>query len=120
MPDDTYPKYQLPSGGWTTDPERAALLWARSRRATTADLELLARYRAAKGEWERLVREHGMTHVPGQPWPLAVKEAEAQALAMKEAAGDGQPGDPLCCQRYTRLHLPEFALSGCRWYGVTS
>jgi hypothetical protein len=29
MSRDVYPKYSLPSGGWTTDPERANRLWAR-------------------------------------------------------------------------------------------
>jgi hypothetical protein len=116
---DGYPKYQLPSGGWTTDQERADRLWARAR-GTTVDAVVLARYQAAKAAYERLVSWLGPAHVPGQPWPPAVTDAQAEIDAMKESAGEAQPGDPPCCQRYGRLHLPEFALSGCRWYGAAS
>jgi hypothetical protein len=28
--------------------------------------------------------------------------------------------DPMCCQRYSRLHHPAHSLAGCRWYGYES
>ena len=31
MTTDTYPKFLLPSGNWTTDEERADRLWAKAR-----------------------------------------------------------------------------------------
>jgi hypothetical protein len=112
---DTYPKYMLPSGGWTTDIERADLLWAKAR-GTTVDAQVIGRYRAAKAAYERLVEWLLPEHVPGTPWPPAVTDALAAADAMKAEYGGPQPGDPLCCQRYGRLHLPEFSVSGCRWF----
>jgi hypothetical protein len=112
---EVYPKYSLPSGGWTTDIERADRLWAKAR-GTTVDAQVMFRYRAAKAAYDRLVEWLGPEHVPGTPWPPAVTDAQARVDAMKAEAGEGQPGDPLCCQRYGRLHLPEFSVSGCRWY----
>jgi hypothetical protein len=114
-PVDVYPKYQLPSGNWTTDVEYADRLWAKTR-GTSVDAQVMFRYRAAKDAYDRLVVGLGPKHVPGRPWPPAVYDAAACVRAMKDEAGEGLPGDPLCCQRYGRLHLPEFSVSGCRWY----
>jgi hypothetical protein len=73
---ETYPRYQLPSGNWTTDRGRADRLWAKER-GTTVDAVVMGRYRAARAAY-----------------------------------------DPLCCQRYGRLHLPEFSVPGCRWHDL--
>lgn len=82
------------------------------------DRELMARYLGIKAAYEDIVAKAGPSHVPGTPWPRPVGRLEAALDAMKEAAGDGQRGDPLCCQRYSRLHHPAFALSTCRWYAL--
>jgi hypothetical protein len=86
--------------------------------ATPEDLALLGEYVAAREEYERLISKFGPAHTPGQDWPAVVYQAGDRVDALKDAAGEPQPGDPLCCQRYGRLHLPEFALQGCRWYGA--
>ena len=44
-----------------------------------------------------------------------VRLAEARVDAMKKAAGAGGPDEPLCCQRYPRLHHTVFSVAGCRW-----
>jgi hypothetical protein len=89
---------------------------------TAEDRDLLARYREVKDRWERLTAEHATEVMNGTAWEITSKfreqrdEAEREYDALKAEAGEGQPGDPLCCQRYGRLHLPEFAVRGCRWY----
>jgi hypothetical protein len=79
----------------------------------------MAEYLAARDEWERLVAEWATTGKPGDAMPGAVKLAEARVDALKAAAGEGGPGDPLCCQRYGRLHRPTFSVPGCRWYEMS-
>jgi hypothetical protein len=79
----------------------------------------MAGYLAACDEWERLVAEWGTTGKPGDAMPEAVKLAGARVDALKAVAGEGGPGDPLCCRRYGRLHRPAFSVAGCRWYGWT-
>src|ERR1700733_414087 len=64
----------------------------------------------------RLWAEVTGTWKPGDRVPEAVKRAEARVDALKGAAGDGGPDDPLCCQRYGRLHHPVFSVTGCPWY----
>src|ERR1700722_6666146 len=75
----------------------------------------MAEYLAAKGEWERLIRECSR---PGAAPELRgqLAAAEARFDALKAAGGEGGPDDPLCCQRYGRLHSPTFSVTGCRWY----
>jgi hypothetical protein len=73
----------------------------------------MAEYLAAKGEWERLVIECSR---PGAAPELRGHLAEARFDALKAAGGEGGPDDPLCCQRYGRLHSPTFSVTGCRWY----
>jgi hypothetical protein len=80
---------------------------------SAGDAELLARYLEAKGEYHKLVAE--WSHTPGDRVPEAVKAAEARWLGMKDEAGEAGPGDPLCCQRYGKLHAPSFSVAGCRW-----
>jgi hypothetical protein len=115
---DTYPKYMLPSGGWTTDIEYADRVWARRGQLGPGDLELMARYRAVKAELTRLIFEtsgRGPGHLSDE-----CRQAAARVDALKAEGGEALPGDPECCQRYGRLHLPVFAVSGCRWYGLPS
>lgn len=85
---------------------------------TTQELDLLLRYLAAAETWERLV-----SACAGNPQSEALMaerdRAEAKYDAMKAEAGEGTADDPLCCQRYGRLHRPCFSVSQrCRWYGV--
>lgn len=83
---------------------------------STEDRALMARYLDIKDAYESIIEKAGPSHVPGTPWPRSVTRLEAELDAMKEAAGQGVPGDSLCCQRYGKLHHPVFALSSCRWY----
>jgi hypothetical protein len=85
---------------------------------TAADLEVMARYQAAKDELTRLIFEtsgSGPGHLSDE-----CRQAGARVDALKAEAGVALPGEPECCQRYGRLHLPVFAVSGCRWYGLPS
>ena len=85
---------------------------------TADDLALMRDYRELKFEYEKLVYVFAPEHVPGQPWPRCVRAAEARMNRLKADQGGAVPGDPECCQRYGRLHLPEFALTGCRWHDL--
>lgn len=84
---------------------------------TTQELGLLLRYLAAAETWERLV-----SMCAGNPQDEGLRaerdRAEEKYDALKAEGGGAQPGDPVCCQRYGRLHRPCFSLSGCRWHGI--
>jgi hypothetical protein len=90
--------------------------WTLQTEVISLDAQL-AEYVAAADEWGRLVAKWAMTGNPGDAVPEGVKLAEARVGALKAAAGEGGLRDPLCCQRYTRLHRPEFSVGGCRWLG---
>src|ERR1700723_2199201 len=79
-------------------------LWALETRITARRNAQLAEYLAVKYEWERLVRQYAVA--PGEPAELREQchQAEARMDALKAAAGEGGPDDPLCCQRYSKLH----------------
>jgi hypothetical protein len=81
----------------------------------------LSAYLAAKAASERLTAEWVSSgYKPGDPAPQYVRDAEARVGAMKRAAGEGGPDEPLCCQRYGRLHEPAFSVAGCRWGRVAA
>ena len=74
----------------------------------------LTAYLAAKESCERLVNAWASSAQPGDQVPDEVKEAKYRLDAMKAAAaGEAGPGEPLCCQRYSRLHHPAFSVPGC-------
>jgi hypothetical protein len=79
----------------------------------------IAEYLAAKDRTERLVEKYGALIREGSLTPRLwrlIDQAWAEIDRLKEAAGEGGPDDPLCCQRYSRLHHPVFSVTGCRWY----
>lgn len=78
---------------------------------TTGDQALLLHYLTVKDRWEALVMVCAHGHGTALE-RLQRDQAEAALDGMKATAGEGQPGDPLCCQRYSRLHHPAFALAG--------
>jgi hypothetical protein len=83
------------------------------------DLADLAGYLTVKHAYEAEVGRHHPCHRHGDPWPESVTRLLARTDALKEAGGPAEPGDPVCCQRYGRLHEPAFSVGGCRWLGVT-
>jgi hypothetical protein len=101
-------------GGAPFLPSMAALMPVYVR-ADQADPILLERYAAAKREWDALTIEAG--HDPENAELRAKRDRAGKwHNAWAESLGEPGHGDPLCCQRYGRVHLPEFAVSPCRWH----
>jgi hypothetical protein len=93
--------------------------WTLETEVVSLDAQM-TEYLAARDRVERLVEKYGADICAGTlsaGMRMSMDQARAEVDAMKEAAGEGGPGDPLCCQRYTRLHRPAFSVRGCRWLG---
>lgn len=43
-------------------------------------------------------------------------KAYAEMFDFKQQLGDPTADDPLCCQRYGRIHDRALSVPGCRWY----
>jgi hypothetical protein len=84
---------------------------------TGQDDLLMQRYLFVKELWESAVAEHHAAQAKADQLRAWRDVAEAEHDAMKDAAGEPGPDAPLCCQRYSPLHHPGFALPGCRWFG---
>jgi hypothetical protein len=90
---------------------------------TEADRGLLARYLTAKDEQARLWDKFQAARHAGGPVAALRRqydEAGAELAAMRATLGEPDQHDPMCCQRYSRLHHPAHSLAGCRWYGYES
>lgn len=95
---DTYPKYQLPSGGWTTDKERADRLWAKAGRdpgMAKSELELLRSYENGPRIWDAAALLPVVTSLwgqglieprPGSGGAYRLTEAGAARLKFDDAA----------------------------------
>jgi hypothetical protein len=77
------------------------------------ELALMAEYRLARRLWEDLTAELPATGA-GRQNALA---AQAVVDILKARLGEPGADDPLCCQRYGRVHDLSFAVQGCRWHG---
>jgi hypothetical protein len=82
---------------------------------TRDDLALMKRYSELRKWWDELV-----DRCSASPGNLALKRMRDHAGDriddLKASLGEPDQSDPLCCRRYSRLHMPAFAVSGCRWY----
>lgn len=89
---------------------------------TEADRGLLARYLTAKDEQARLWDKFQAARHAGGPVAALRRqydEAEAELAAMRATPGEPDQHDPMCCQRYSRLHHPAHSLAGCRWRAMS-
>lgn len=93
---------------------------ARERLATVitdaANARLMDEYLAVKERYERAVEDYQgamdeMTRTRG-----ARDKAFAALSDLKAREGEPTHDDPLCCQRYGRIHHRTFAVPGCRWF----
>lgn len=80
---------------------------------TEDEMTDLRAYIEARRTLEDLISQ--WEHQPGAPVPDAIRSAEDRVDALKAGYGEATPQEPLCCQRYMRLHHPVFSVSGCRW-----
>jgi hypothetical protein len=76
----------------------------------------MSEYLGIKNAYERLVEVWALNRTEHNR--ARHQQAEACWLALKEAAGEGGPGDPACCQRYGKLHHPAFSVGSCKWLGL--
>lgn len=78
------------------------------------DLPTLAEYLSAKHAWEDEVLKLDYFKLTQQQRD-EFETSSDRINAMKTAYGEPNANDPLCCQRYGRLHEPAFSVTGCRW-----
>lgn len=84
--------------------------------ARAADADLMAEYMRLSERYHQAVR--GIEQVLGT---LAAARTErdkayAEMFDFKQQLGDPTADDPLCCQRYGRIHDRALSVPGCRWF----
>lgn len=91
--------------------ERAAQIITSAR-----DAELMGEYLAAKEHYERVAAGYQDAISMVAAMRRARDEAFTALTDLKAKQGEATRDDPLCCQRYTRLHDRALAVPGCRWF----
>ena len=84
--------------------------------ARAADSAVMAEYARLSEAYRQAVA--GIEQVLGTlASARAVRDkAYAEMFDFKQQLGDATPDDPLCCQRYGRIHQRELSVPGCRWF----
>lgn len=80
------------------------------------DADLMAEFLAVREIYERHAGAYRDALDEVTRTRLARDTAFATLTDLRQRQGEPTGDDPLCCQRYGRLHLREHAVPGCRWF----
>lgn len=80
------------------------------------DARLMAEFLALKDAYDRVVAGYQDSISMVAAMRRARDRAFAALTDLKAGQGEPTRDDPLCCQRYTRLHDRALAVPGCRWF----
>jgi len=108
-------------GSWTLETEVTPLDSEQAEACRVRELRLaqLSRYQLASDTYEQLVTEAQQVAAKAAKLAAQRERARTELDLLRSEAASAEPvteADPVCCQRYGRMHQAVFAVSGCRWY----
>lgn len=80
------------------------------------DAELMGTYLALKDAYDRSVTDYGGALDEVTRTRQVRDKAHAELRDFRVSLGTPTHSDPLCCQRYGRIHVRDLAVPGCRWF----